>query len=373
MSVQTAFVIEVLEGPNAGAVLELTDRAMPYRAGAGGQIGFGHELQVETTWYPGNREAEQKVIGPRLMPTTINGVWKEAYLGENVPQDLVNLITELLDQGCQVRVFWSGIIRRGLIQRFFWQPGMPTGGMSDVAWEITFDWSAGQNEEVAARWRKVAPTALELSDECAVAVAGLTELISSYDDFAAQADSFVGLVRSSFESDRREISDVSSRLSDPARIEGEIAGQLGLGSELPGRLVEQGIAAANGAPRIIGDGIDVFGNLFHANVSTDDGLAAILNGSIERFDLIDRSYEEVDAQMELLFRLEEIGRPDEFAIIEARPGLDLREVSSRYYGSPDFWPRIGRRNGLVTSVVPEGVVSIVVPLRLPSALDDRLG
>lgn len=374
MSVQTAFVIEVLEGPNAGAVLELDGRAMPYRGGSGGSISFGSELQVETTWYPGNREAEQKIIGPRILPTTINGVWKEHYLGENVPQDLANLFTELVDQGCQLRVFWSGIVRRGVLRRFLLTPGVPTGGMGDIGWEAEFEWNAGQNEQVTPKWsQKAGGTSFEFSDQCASAVLSMTNLISRLRTFAARSDTFVGLVRSSFEPDRREIESVADRLTDPVRIQGQIASRLGVGDQIPGRLIEQGIGSASGAPPIVGDGVAVVANVFHSNVSIDDSLDSVLLEALVRSELVDRCYEEVDAQAQLLYRLEEIGRPEEFATIEARPGLDLRDVSTRFYGSPDFWPRIGRRNGIATSVVPEGVDRIVVPLQLPAALDDRLG
>lgn len=374
MSVQTAFVIEVLEGPNAGAVLELEGRSMPYRASSGGQISFGTELAVETVWYPGNPVAEQKIIGPRLLSTTINGIWKESYLGENVPQDLVNLFDELTNQGCQLRVFWSGITRRGVIKRFVWTPGAATGGMSDVGWEVEFEWNSGQNQEVVPQHtRKVAGSSLELIDECTAAAIGLSALISRIDAFSARADSFVGLVRSTFETDRRALADTSNRLSDPARIEGQIASQLGTGGQIPGRLIEQGIGSASGAPSIVGDGVDTLANLFHSNISIDDSLESVLNEALLRIEIVDVSYEEIDRQAQLLYRLEEIGRPEEFATIEARPGLDLRDVSTRFYGQPDFWPRIGRRNGLTTSLVPEGVDRIVVPLQLPTALDDRVG
>lgn len=374
MSVQTAFVIEVLEGPNAGAVLELDGRSMPYRAGSGGQISFGRELNVQTTYYPGNREAEQKIVGPTYLPTVINGIWKESYLGENVPQDLANLFEELLEQGCQVRVFWSGIIRRGVVKRFIITPGQPTGGMSDIGWEAEFEWNAGQNEQQIPRFaQKVGPTALELSDECAAATLGLSNLISRLNRYAARSDNFVGLVRQSFEPDRREIEDVANRLGDPVRIEAQITSQLGLGSVVSGRLIEQGIASTTGAPTILGEGTETLGNIFHSNVSSDDGLAAVILEALERSELIDLSYEEVERQRQLLYRLEEIGRPEEFATITARPGMDLRDVSIRYYGSPDFWGRIGRRNGIATSLVPEGIDRIVVPLRLSDAIDDRIG
>jgi hypothetical protein len=65
--------------------------------------------------------------------------------------------------------------------------------------------------------------------------------------------------------------------------------------------------------------------------------------------------------------------PNLIAVFTARDGMDLREVSRRYYGTSDKWRDLGRFNDLVGSALHRGQF-ILVPRReqLPVQVSDAI-
>jgi predicted Zn-dependent protease len=70
-------------------------------------------------------------------------------------------------------------------------------------------------------------------------------------------------------------------------------------------------------------------------------------------------------------QLEEIIRPEEFQVVTAQPGTDLRKLAIQFYGTADNWDRIAKQNGLVSSVVPDGIEEIIIPLILSDSTDPK--
>ncbi len=224
----TAWVMEILEGPRAGQSFPLIGRAMPYRAGAGGSISFGKTQRSNLTWYPGNRFASQQILGSILKPTTINGVWKERYLGTDRPIQLVEAFEELLESGAQMRLLWQTVERQGIVKDFDWKPGNPVGGVGDIAWQATFEWSA---PALSPPPRTVGDEALSIRDSVIRAVGTLGSLGFALENFAAGANFFVGLVKTSFQATASVIRNILDNLAQPIGL-GDPGPQIGVSVEL---------------------------------------------------------------------------------------------------------------------------------------------
>lgn len=366
----TSWMIEVLEGPAAGAVVELNGRTMPFRAGAGGSVSFGKRQRTKLTWYPGNRTASQQIIGPTVPATTINGVWKERYIGEDGPIDLVELFEELCEQGSQLRVTWQTREYQGAIVAFDSFPGDPTGGLSDIRWQMTFEWNRG---DVPATVPRLGDARTSIRDSLISAASLLASLGDAVETFVATVELFVGTLQSPFSPTKRELEDDVEGLAAPIRIQAEAASRSGDEPELPARTVEDASTASRDAQTRCGEIAEVIGGVFPASSTVDDSLETILNDAVARADVVDLSYEAMEEQFEVRERLEEIIRPAQFTTVPAIPGADLREFAVLFYGDPDDWERIAKLNGLETSLIPDDLADLVIPLSLPDATDDRVG
>ena len=365
----TDYVIEVLEGPASGAVVPLTGRELPYRAGAGGSLGYGRTMRSKLTWYPGNRVASQQIIGPILKPTTIDGTWKDRYLGTDRAIDLVDLFEELLDSGVQLRVSWSTIVRQGIVKDVDWKPGVPTGGLGDIGWTIVFEWnSAGEPPR-----RRVGESDIALRSGLVRAANAVASIGETLNRAVKSFNFFVGLVRISTQSIRRTIDDIVEAFAQPLETLAFSAARLGDEPNLPARFVEDASAAAASAQDNAGLAADTISAIFPGAVTIDDGLESILGDALDRFAI---SEEALAAARELFVqrvRLEAIIRPAAFATVTAVVGSDLRDLAIRFYGNADVWDRIAKQNGLVQSIVPDGVDVLVIPLSLPDATDEKIG
>lgn len=369
-SEQTAVLIEVLEGPNSGGVFELAGRELPYRAGSGGQISFAREQRTKLTWYPGNRTASQQIIGPKLLPTTFSGVWKERYLGEDRPIDLVELFEELCDQGSQVRVSWQTIVRQGIVKSVKWSPGQPVGGLTDIGWEVAFEWSRA---DVPRTIPRLGSSPLSLRDELVEASASLGDLIDALEIYASARDFFVGLRSSTFRSVERAIQSVVTAIRPSLATEVQAASEFADEPQLPARLVESANAATGEAIAQAAVASDILVGVFPADATIDDSLPSILLDAIERYDANDAAFEAMEQQFDARLQLEELARPPTFARVVPLSGTDLRDVAIEWYGDADLWLQIAQANGLEDSKIPEGLSEITVPLGLSAATDPLIG
>lgn len=368
---QTAWLVTVLEGPAAGATIPLTGRALPYRGGAGGNVSFGWVQRSKLTWYPGSRVADQQIIGPVILPTTINGVWKERYLGEDQPIELAELFEELSQQGAQVRVEWQTIERQGIVKQVSWVPGDPTGGLTDIRWEIVFEWNSDPSQ--ARPPARLGSGGLAIRDSLTNAAAAIGTLSTLVSNFIDANRAFVGTVKSSFQRFERGLTDLIDEYRQPLQALSEAASQSGVQPSLYARIAEGASTGAASAQLTSGAIAESTAGIFPGAVLTDDTLESRMALFISQADILDQSYSTAEEQFEARQQLEQIIRPDEYAVIAAVAGSDLREYAVRYYGNSDLWPRIAKLNGLETSVIPADLEELVIPLSLPDTADDRVG
>lgn len=362
----TDFVFRVLEGPRTGQTIALSGRSMPYRAGAGGSVSFGREQRTKLTWYPGNPTATQQVIGPTIKPTTINGIWKDRYLGEGEAARLVELFEEISAQGVQVQVMWEFRLYRGVVKSFGWNPGDPVGGRGDIRWEMTLEWrlvgtsptwKVGRSGDAGLR-----SSLFNTTD----ALAGLGQAIL---DLKEGIEFFVGQVKTGTKSIVVDLEEVAERLIQPTQTLATNTGTLGTVATVPARIAQDSSAAAADGIEWAGASAETIASIFPAEARVSDDADVFLLAALDRYSGIDVAYDAVYQAFLARIMLEDIVRPPAFTSVVPIVGSDLRELAIRFYGSADLWTRIARQNGLETSKVPDGIEEIIIPLALPDATD----
>lgn len=366
---QTDFEILVLEGPNRGETLALSGRSMPYRSGAGGSISFGTTQRIKTTYYPGNRVATQQIMGPVEAPTTINGVWKERYLGENGPIELVEVFQGLCDTGVQVQVSWQTLRYRGIVSSAIFRPGAPTGGLSDIAWDITFEW----NRRGSPPRQKVGQTGQD-TRTLLVEVADNVEGVSlSVENFADQANFFLGSEKIAFQPQLIELEDGINNLARPVTGLLSLAGQLGQLSSVPRSTAEEAISGADQINRVMGQVAQTIPGSFTGLTTDRDAGDIILLDALRKADVVDEAHAVILQNYDLRIRLEDLSRPSEYLERVVSDGEDLRGIALDEYGNADLWHRVAKYNGLLGSHIPAGLGLIRIPLTVTDTLDERVG
>lgn len=142
------FIIRELTGDKRE--VQLTGRALPYRP-----YPLKVRQRVEVEYLPGAGEGTATVLGPVDEPSTLNGAWKEKYLGAlaaaatgQAPamildggavlgvRDAKDLFDSLCRMGQLLEVSWFDEVRHGFLEIF----GRSWTTAKDLTWEMTFKW-----------------------------------------------------------------------------------------------------------------------------------------------------------------------------------------------------------------------------------------
>jgi hypothetical protein len=155
MATAPSFIIQELTGDKR--VLTLRGRSLPYRG-----LKFVGKQRVVITNPPGSTRGTPTVLGPEFGPTTVEGEWKDVFLGRTVsatgsgelPVDIsgrpiaaVQVLARVVDSirlaGQLLRVTWAGNVRRGFMTEFTpdWQ------NVHDAKWSMTFEWVSYDDDE----------------------------------------------------------------------------------------------------------------------------------------------------------------------------------------------------------------------------------
>ena len=129
-------------------VISLSGFMLPHRG-----VSFKTEQRIKTTYYPGNPQASQTVVGPTYPNTVIGGRWMDISrnVSDGEPRTIVRQIEYLAEHAVPVLVHWGGrsfganssqpddpaITRRGLIK--YIDPKY--NRLEDIEWTIEFEWS----------------------------------------------------------------------------------------------------------------------------------------------------------------------------------------------------------------------------------------
>lgn len=370
----TPFSIEVLEGSSSGLIIPLEGRSAPYGSGAGGAISFGTMQRSKLVWNQGNPVATQLIFGPTIDPTSINGIWKERFLGEDVPIDLVETFESLATRGLQLRITWQTIERIGILKHFVWRPGAPTGGLTDISWEMTFEWSrAGGTNRLFVP--TVGSTSKPYRD-------GLSDLANRFGRFRSLVNgfifdigSFAGNVRATANGTVAQLRGVLDSGQAIADFATDVATRIG-GSADEGSsdILEQGSMSADSMIDNVGEMLNIVGGVNPLNAADKDDVQTVISLGVQSASLADSGYDVVNRAYETELEIDSDIAPAFDVEIPAVQGEDLRRVARTFYGSADDWVRIAKANGIENgSVIPADVTTLVIPLGLPSALDNRIG
>lgn len=376
----TADIFQIEELSGQERLLILVGRALPYRP-----ISFSGTQRMVKTWYPGSPVATVQVLGSQEDDTTIHGMWKDRFLGtvttngkivpkpdaqvilvdENANQqtleraiDVVSTIDDFRRKGQLLRVTWGPEIRHGFIEQFVrdWDREQ------DVAWEIKFSWISIEDPQGQ---QTVTPAISNLSDSKSNLLQVLTDinnarktLTASLNEFNATLNSKINKLNSSIQDAFDTFDKTTETIIDPAvsalrlistyhRINGDAQDSV---TTLDSR-VSWGILSRFPGDTGPGTSLPPADSLPLGTRITADKQTRRLRRALRQTQAEAISQQSITSKSIL---------PDLIAVFTARAELDLRDVSSRYYGTPHEWQRIARYNKIKGSSLLAGQ-TILVP------------
>lgn len=381
-------------------LIQLRGRSLPYRP-----VAWGERQRVNFNWFPGNPVASAQVIGVVFKPTTITGMWKDIFLFEDVNSATILNFPPLApaaipppgvtvagippggtldgaaastltqgDQGGQtfespnsipgleqrarrartlrdcfreigkagqiIRVEWGSIVRFGFLTEW----DFPHDREEDIEFTIKFEW-LGEKPAQDPIFVKpkldilgILAQLLKLLDAILAAFRKLLKLIN---DKLLKITQFIRKLQSFVSAFGKLLEGLISFALVPLDIIENLRGlltQIRLTSLDLMRTVSNVHSATGGlGPAALG--ITVFTETLALMKETRETAADLAQGAVENLDELAR----VDLN-------------DLLAVFTAPGGITLRDVSNRFYGTPDGWQLIQRRNSLFGSTVPRGTV-----------------
>lgn len=347
-----SFIVRELEG--ARRRVTLSQRALPY-----GPVEFGRKQRVHIERYQGTRQGTSTVIGPDLVPTEVHGEWKEKYLNTGAAKvdrqtitetyKLVELFESISDSGSLLEVQWFRNTRRGHLTEFTpsWK------NVNDVAWSMHFEW-VGLGSDVAAPIVR-APTntsavgtALNTSVRSMQGTLDKSRLAVEPDRLAAIEDA-LGQVEQSVAQLQGGIDNALSRAMRPVdasrRAVSALSGIIGQATFLANEAMATpplGMlsVATRVDPTTLGMGVRAAATLLQDRVARE-ARSQQREASITRADMLREMQDDL------------------IGVHTAADGDTLRDVSARYYGSPNGWRDLLLFNHLTSAVLVRGQIVYV--------------
>lgn len=380
--------------------LYLLSRALPYRP-----VTFSGKQRAEFTWYPGSPIATTQMLGPEESAITLKGFWKDKFLPENggaayynnSPVDTVRNLTQLVDgmrrRGQLYKLTWDELVRVGHITSFTqtWH------NAHDCEWEIEFT-PLSQGDEATPVVLGNLPNVADYYQQTAASVntarSGLrisvplptaTAINDSVPELAAPTYSqrlsiLAGAVELAATLGPRvagilsELDDALLGLQNNAYNTAASVYSLTLvGSDAGRRMVAlaaQNIAQARRTYATVTDvSWDTVFNVAPADpndVNIGSQVAMRAYQRRVRESTRDLAYQQGTQASEILATL----NPELKAAFIAPQNMDLRDVSTQFYGTPDSWRDLLIFNKLESSRLTAGTL-VWVPQRSNSSATTR--
>lgn len=374
----TAFVIRELTGSERE--VRLTGRALPYRP-----FELSGKQRSDIAWYPGSPIATLQVLGASEEPTTIRGVWKDKFLGGDIPvgqqaslstatqeflegvevivvsderirtaREICRIIDDIRRQGQEVEVTWLDQVRRGILDRFTqrWLTG------HDVEWEIQFSWIS-QGESFAEIESQDA--ALDLWDVPSMIQDGVDEVgldpLGTPDWLSRTGDRFANVAS--------EINQLAVRLQEGADDLASATSQSIALVTAPFEAARRVAGALDSVKLTAGQVYDTLqsaGDSIVFNAAYDFGVALALRLSVRVQSRAAAGVRDTAAAQQRRV-LDRMGN-ELVAVFQATEGQDLREISFEAYGTPDEWRALMIYNRFTSSLLVAGQV-VFVPAQPP--------
>lgn len=407
VSVDTGGPFTIRELTGQMREITLTSRALPYRP-----FTLTTSQRTEITWLPGYAVATATILGASEEPTTINGYWKDRFIGAipgstgpqsplsvargalvsvsasisggfggqggsssapiNVDgkpvltvQEAVDLFDDVCRQGQLLAVVWETQTRHGHLTKFEkrWH------NTHDAEWEMTFEWIS-RGDPVAAATHATDVTA---RDTRALLEAALDDAIAILGEAQAIARELTDLVDSQLQkisSLVQQVGDAVDSTADAATAPLDTTRRiLGLLESIEGECVstaeslesKPAIAwhrAAQSATRVGGTatlaaaralGLETgFGG--PARLSVAQRVEAYAFVGELKSSLRALRYQALERRVAMARQV----RAEIAGTFTARQGDDLRDAAFQFYGDPSEWRRIMLFNGLQSSTLAPG-------------------
>ncbi len=375
-----------------GITLELRDRALPYRP-----ISITGTQRAEFTWYPGSPHATVQMLGPEEGVINLQGYWKDRFiLGKNAvsveqPQaeevallnpatssvsvaDLVTVVDRMRRSGRTVKFTWDGIVRYGHITSFTqtWH------NVHDCEWELEFSVISQTELQVAALTAQaVVPADIAISQT--TSAAAMAELAANKPAAAGPPSASLALRpaplnlpdwlrgdkwRAGLES-LGWVQATAEWLQWGATSYANIATQITSVVEFVPNVVRDTVGVASGivsqVSRATGNTIDssiteYFAVTTALGVNSQDqvpfGIQLGAKNYTTNVNNIVRSVRTNNAVARYAYTREMQG--DVNNVFVAPANMDLRDVSTRFYSTPDNWSALMLYNELPSSRLEAG-------------------
>lgn len=356
----TSLVIQERTGDKR--TLMLRARALPYRP-----FLLDGSQREDIDWYTGNPIGVLQVYGAKEEPTTMNGWWKDVFLGEtghdpyatlngtqlSTAIDLAGVVDDMRRKGQEIVLTWLNHTRYGIIKRFTqkWHTG------HDVEYELMFDWISQEDVSLSQVPFTNSVATSDFGDAPNQIQAQVDQLDTGASNFDTAFDPSVEDAVTAVDQAGATIQSLTDDLTD-AVVQIAVATTTALESQ-------QRIAGIlDGIKLEAADMRDLLG-------STVDGARLNLGGGFGDV-LLDRS--SVRQQSDVADTTAALAAAQQrqvvtamtgqvLAVFQAREGDDLRRVSMEFYGTPDDWQGLMIYNGLDDDVLSAGQI-VIVPVSL---------
>ena len=361
----SAFTIRELTGQQR--TVRLAGRALPYRP-----FSLKTSQRAELTWLPGSPQASVTMLGAQDEGTTITGMWKDKYLGNEIDvqvqsaigttpnvtfpmvmngttiqtaREAERLFDSIVREGQMLEVTWDEMTRHG-IMRTFSRDWMNT---RDLGFEIRFDWTS--------RGEVLPPSVLTqdsgLTDTASVLQKQNTEMIEN-------AQPSFPITRLFGQALGVALTATTAAVSD---IQAAVAGVQST-AVAPQEATRRATAACTGLIEQTDAVIDEIQAqpLFAIDVGLP--LASMSLGRRMRAYAYGRTVVDNARQMRrtaVARRAVMLGAMTNqlLGVYQCREGEDLRDVSRRYYSTPFEWRRLFLYNNLTDTALSAGQVLMI--------------
>lgn len=344
----------VLQAGQPAGVLQLAGWSAPFRP-----IEFGRTMRHQTTFYPGNENASQSLIGSTLKPTTVTGEWNDKYLGDGQAQALADLLDSICEDGLSVEVTWpmstlggtrdaptvggAPNVRVGIISDFTYKY---LYGGEDIGWSCEFTWRS-----------KGAVTAPPIS------ATGTVNAREGFADVAADLALTKAIGQAFVESPVLVNTGLpQAGLDALARTFAQVDSVVDAITQATSLVTSATIIPAAAAIQLINSctaGVQACLGMVQTIVGFDLLLMEVTDSALDTIRLMDTIFTTLDQAdsagetcCDAATGVQQNILPDVIATVVAPAGTDLRDLAIRYYGSPDPWILIADANGIAGSAVP---------------------
>ncbi len=381
----SSFVIKERTGQKR--TLRLRERALPYRP-----FTLGGTQRNVIDWYPGSPIGTLQVFGAKEDSTTINGMWKDAFLTSpnrgSAPAELDSQTTEQVDGeevtgaasdalttaralvkamdsirrcGQEVEVTWLDQVRRGILEHF--EAKFHTG--HDVEWEAMFSWiSQGESHDDV---KMVDDTASDLGDIPNKVQGIVGRILSTAADVIQQTGDRSSDVLNKFNTLSAKIADLSDELTDAVV-------NVSQALSTPNEILKRVAGILDGIKLEADDMVSLLEDQVDA-LTLDSGRASLISSLQRSFGQVLGVRAHARERSAAAAELRSLAAQQQNALLtrvtstiirtfQARDGQDLRQVALEFYGTSDAWRGLMVYNNLRSSGLRAGQV-VFVPAQPP--------